>query len=181
MEADEFDLGRCNPSKFSRGGSSLAILLCLSDVRDEEKEVFTLGALRELLSESVSESESSQRLGYRHFKSALVGLKSSITRVSALALPSLSIVSTTEVRDRASCLFGVSAMGANATLGSRLLRLVGDGLRAIPAAELLRVNESSEAYMLCGRATPVVLLLRTPGRKTGIWFWSLLLSRDESD
>ena len=62
IEADEFDRGKCRPSRFSNGGSNLATLHCLSDVLEAENEPFMLGSCV-LLSESESESESSHRLG----------------------------------------------------------------------------------------------------------------------
>jgi len=62
IEAEEFDRGRCRPSRFSRGGSNLATLLCRSEVLEAEKELFIPGNCV-LLSESESESESSHKLG----------------------------------------------------------------------------------------------------------------------
>ena len=85
----------------------------------------------------------------------------STTLVSALALPLLSTVRTTDVRDRGR-VFGVSAMDAS-DIEFMLWRFSGEGRRAILAAELLRLRESSEAYILCGREFPVVLLLLMPG------------------
>ena len=94
IDAEEFERGRCRPWRFSSGGSRRAIFVCLSDVREVEKEFVAFSGNRELLSESESESESSYKFGYRHL-SDLVGLGST-TLVSALALPLLSTVRTTE-------------------------------------------------------------------------------------
>ena len=61
-----------------------------------------------------------------------------------------------------------------------LARFKGEGRRAMLAAELLRLRESIEAYMLCGREFPVVLLRRSPGlwRGPARNFFCPLLGRD---
>jgi len=104
-----------------------------------------------------------------------------MTLVSALALPLLSTVRTTEVRERGR-LLGVSAIEAN-DIEFMLARFRGEGRRAMLAAELLRLRESNEAYILCGREFPVVLLLRIPGLRweVGGKFSCPLLGLDVED
>lgn len=91
--------------------------------------------------------------------SDLVGLWS-IDRVSALALPSGSMVSTTEVRDRGRFLV-VSAIDDSGLTVLRMKDFKGDARRDRFAPELLRVSESREELL---EAAPVVLLRRRPGR-----------------
>lgn len=145
------------PSRFSTGGSNLTAFDFLSSPLAKLNELLLLGVCSS--SDSSPSLESlSNKPGYLS-RIDFVGLSSS-GRVSVLARPVWpSIVSTT---DRLSCVFLFSEIEPSGVLPTRFR---GDAVRGgcITLLLLLRFSLPINGRALCGRAVPVVLLLRSSG------------------
>lgn len=156
IDAEDDDLGMVRPARPSTGGSRRATFERRSSPFGKVNEVLLLGTC-ELASDSESLESLSHKPGYFSLID-FVGL-SSRRLVSVRARPFSSMVNTTEVR-------GFSLADSEIDPSDVLpMRLSGEQVRGACVTLLLLVSSSialEEAYILRGRAPPVVLLLCRP-------------------